>query len=158
MQRMQAGRSAVPYDVSYSDRQNVLSSVGFVAALVACIRIRPGGGSLSAPVCSTWVYLARSSTGRSAGWPAGFDNSTCRNANVMVARACLMIAICCAKQVWWLLEQPSGSLLELHPRFQELAAMLQIFRKFIQMGRFGAGSKKGTWLYSGASFCYRLVR
>jgi hypothetical protein len=66
----------------------------------------------------------------------------------MVARVCLILMICLAKGIFFVCEQPRGSLLERHPRFQALARRAGIVRKHIVMQDYGACSEKATWLYS----------
>ena len=69
----------------------------------------------------------------------------------MVARVALLLMICEAKRVFYILEQPQGSLLQFHPRFQEFLGMVRkLFRISVQMKDFGAPSQKSTWLYSGS--------
>lgn len=67
----------------------------------------------------------------------------------MVARCCLLILLAASRGIWWILEQPRGSLLEQHPAFQLLMRKIRIFRKHIRMSDFGGLTDKGTWLYSG---------
>ena len=53
-----AGRSAAPFDVRLDpERMDLLSPAGFANALHCVCRLRPGGGKLTAPVCSTWVFM-----------------------------------------------------------------------------------------------------
>ena len=138
----------MPFDITYAESQNILSSNGFVSAMINCLRVRPGG-KLSAPVCSSWVYLSRGSTGRSAGYPLGSVAETCADANYMVCRVVLLLFLCIAKQLWFIVEQPQGSLLQYHPSFQDVCKHVRIWRKYVTMAKYGAGSQKGTWLYSG---------
>ena len=111
----------------------------------------PGGGKLTAPVCSSWVFMSRGSTARSAGFPLGKECKLCEEANTMVSRVCILLLLCAARQIWFVLEQPCNSLLEHHPRFQDLMMLLKIYRKHVAMKDYGGGSMKSTWLYSGIS-------
>jgi len=67
----------------------------------------------------------------------------------MVARCALLLIIAISRGVFWILEQPRGSLLEMHPVIQALFTKHYIYRKFIRMGDFGGETEKPTWLYSG---------
>ena len=71
----------------------------------------------------------------------------------MVARVMILLLICEAKKVWWMLEQPTSSLMELHPCFQQLMALpsVQIRRLSTCMVYFGSATRKPTWLYSSHS-------
>ena len=62
---------------------------------------------------------SRGSTGRSKGSPLGWQQyASVSDANIMVARVCVLLAIAAARRLWWVLEQPTNSLLEHHPVFQ----------------------------------------
>ena len=53
-----AGRSAAPFDVRMDpERMDLPTPAGFANALHCVCRLRPGGGKLTAPVCSTWVFM-----------------------------------------------------------------------------------------------------
>ena len=51
-----------------------------------------------------------------------------------------------------------GSLMERHPRFQLLIALIDVFRHSIFMKDFGGESAKGTWLYSSAAEIFWIDR
>lgn len=53
----QEGRKAVPFDVTYSSDMDLLSAQGFANALYHACNVLPGSGSMSAPVCSTFVIV-----------------------------------------------------------------------------------------------------
>lgn len=46
--------------------------------------------------------------------------------NILCSRLILMILICSAKGVRWVVEQPEGSSLPNHPRFQQLMAIVEV--------------------------------
>ena len=50
---------------------DILGVVGYTWAIVQCMRLLPGGFCLMAPVCSTLVWISRSSVGRSYFQPLG---------------------------------------------------------------------------------------
>ena len=52
-----AGRSAMPFDRELSSDMDLLSPSGFCNALFYACNLRPGTGHMSAPVCSTWVFM-----------------------------------------------------------------------------------------------------
>lgn len=66
----------------------------------------------------------------------------------MAARVAILLYLAAARGVWFVFEQPHGSLFEHHPRMQELFGILNIHRKFIRMLDFGGPTEKPTWLYS----------
>lgn len=57
-QRPKEGRDAVAFDVCIDgQRMNLATPHGFSNALWAVSTLRPGGGHLTAPVCSTFVLV-----------------------------------------------------------------------------------------------------
>lgn len=55
----EAGRRAVALDVSYSEcpSMDLSTSCGFANALFFLSKLAPGSGHLTAPVCSTFVFM-----------------------------------------------------------------------------------------------------
>ncbi|CAK9078191.1 unnamed protein product [Durusdinium trenchii] len=66
----------------------------------------------------------------------------------MTARVCILLLLAATRGVWSILEQPSTSLMHLHPTFQRVMAMMNIRRLGIRMSDFGGASRKSTLLYS----------
>lgn len=53
-----AGRSAVPFDFAYDNiNMNLLTNEGFSNALFHACNLEIGSGHVTAPVCSTWVFM-----------------------------------------------------------------------------------------------------
>lgn len=148
---IEEGRVCAALDVEYGGTaMDFMTPEGFSHAMFQVLRLKPGASMTLAPVCSSWVWVARGSTHRSLGRPLGEESlPACRLGNVMVARCCLLVFLAAARGIWWVLEQPRGSLLQYHPAFQLLSSMLKVYRKHIKMGNFGSLTEKGTWLYSG---------
>lgn len=69
--------------------------------------------------------------------------------NKMVARCILLILLAASRGIFWVLEQPRGSLLQHHVAFQLMTRKIKVWRKHIRMGDYGGETQKGTWLYSG---------
>ena len=94
---------------------------------------------------------SRGSTGRSASNPRGWEHyDSVAQQNVLVARTIIILLICQAKRVWWVLEQPVGSLMQHHPTFQAFLKLagIKVQRLTTSMVWFGGETKKPTWLYS----------
>ena len=53
-----------------------------------------------------------------------------------------------ARGAWWIVEQPTGSLLSDHPRFQQFIASVDVWSHTAHMGMFGSATRKPTWLFS----------
>jgi len=129
--------------------QNLLTDAGFLTAFLYTMKILDGGGTLAAPVCSSWTFMNRGTSKRSVDKPLGNTRlSYIQDANVMVSRVCMLCWLAAARGLMWIIEQPSGSLMEHHPRFQDMIKHMEVHRIFVKMADFSAPSEKGTWLYS----------
>ena len=71
-------------------------------------------------VCSSWVWMCRASTGQSFINILGGNAHTVAVANAMVSRVILLFRIAVALGHAVFLEQPTTSLMYLHPRFQDM--------------------------------------
>ena len=156
---------AVGYDRSLTGRNHdILTAEGFCTALVFCLSLMPGKAlSHWGPPCSSWVYMSRGSTGRRVYNPMGIlligeTTPSVGESNMLVSRLVLLLMLCTALQVIWILEQPSSSLMFLHTRLQELCARLQTFRCQTWMGAFGGPSAKSTDLLSNHTMVHTLKR
>ena len=92
---------------------------------------------------------SRGSTHRTKASPLGSRKGATEVGNIMAARVAILLLVAASRGIFWLLEQPKGSLFEFHPQIQAVFTLLRCYRKHIHMGDFGAGSQKPTWLYSG---------
>ena len=149
------GLVAAAFDILHDKKgQNILTTVGFANACFLSTLLGPGSKALTAPVCSSWSWMSRYSTGRKMWRPLGFTrHHSVRKANKMVARVVLQLYLWQARSAFWILEQPARSCLEDHPRFQCFLEEHCIFRKHINMGEFGACTAKGSILYSPDQKC-----
>ena len=155
-----SGVKVAPYEIK-SDPvgMDILGDMGFCNAILLALQSAPGSFCMLAPVCSTWVFLNRGTSRRCRARPLGDTRVvSVRQANIMVSRVCLLLYIFISKGVWWLLEQPVSSLLEYHPRMQEMATLHPMFRAFTWLGAYGPGSPKGSILYSCHEFIGELYR
>ena len=140
-------------------QQNILDTVGFSNMIFYVLNLKPGSGAWVAPVCSSWVYMSRGSTGRTKSNPLGWTQySSVVNQNILAARTVLLLLLCQARKIWWCMEQPTGSLLERHPIFQMFLKLPSVscHRLATSMAWFGGSIKKPTWIYSSglfAQFC-----
>ncbi|CAK9007472.1 unnamed protein product [Durusdinium trenchii] len=143
------GRAAVPFDVDYSAAMDLLTPEGFSNALYHMANTNPGSGSLTAPVCSTFVIVSRGSTRRSPRNPLGRkDSEAVRKGNILACRAFILCFIAAAKAIWFVLEQPASSCMEHHPLFQHMARLVPLFKYSMRMGDHGGPTLKPTLLYS----------
>lgn len=86
---------------------------------------------------------------RSSTRPCGEESyESVRNGNILAVRTLIILMIAQSLGCFWLLEQPKGSMMELHPRFQEFMNMIPTWKHSIIMKDYGAPSQKPTWLYA----------
>ena len=135
------------------------TSEGFVLALNVLRRLLPKGLSWWAPPCGTWVYMSRGSTGRSKSDPLGFTSVECVAAqNRLVKRVVLLLRFVVCMGLFWILEQPTSSILQDHPTFQRNAKRLGKKQAFLWMRCFGAATPKGTQLWGNAPWLKKTQR
>jgi hypothetical protein len=105
------------FEILDDPAQDILSSVGFILAVRMLLQVRGRGILHFATVCSSWVMINRSTSGRSPYCPLGDTaHQYVRDANVMVSRSMLLALFGLALGHDWALEQPSSSLMFFHPR------------------------------------------
>eukprot|EP00969_Alexandrium_andersonii_P254747 11259841-Alexandrium_andersonii.AAC.1 len=63
----------------------------------------------------------------------------------MISRVALVAWLLLARGCWVMIEQPRGSLMQRHPRVQDLASRFELLRLSLNMKAYGAASSKGTW-------------
>eukprot|EP00969_Alexandrium_andersonii_P125266 5537792-Alexandrium_andersonii.AAC.1 len=91
----QLSYSAASFDLkSDANLQNLMTSDGMMVALSLALMLRPlvGFGHFGT-VCSTWIWLSRSSTGRSESNPLGNGSVTTTYANEMVSRSAMLMLL-----------------------------------------------------------------
>lgn len=153
------GRNAASFEKLDDPLLNMLTARGFLAAVVLVLCLRWGGASLSAPVCSSWVWVSRSTTGRKWFAPLGESNVRCVwESNLMVARLCVLCRLMLGLGVVWVVEQPANSLMQFHPRWQELLRDVHVYRHHLYMSDFGGETAKPTWLYAPAAYLTDIDR
>ncbi|CAL1142985.1 unnamed protein product [Cladocopium goreaui] len=145
-----AGRKAIGLDLEIGGpSMDMATDLGFSNSLFQVANLRAGGGALAAPVCGSWVFLSRGSTGRTRTNPMG--DSSCRSTrlgNLLTARTLILLWVLAAKGCWWIVEQPSSSLMEFHVLFQRFLSLIRVRRLSICMADYGSPTLKPTYLYS----------
>ena len=156
------------YDIIFNqDSNDVNSLAGFLTAVQLCRRLKKGALAHFATVCSTWVWISRSSTKRSVTCPLSEKPTECvKQANKMVGRCTLLMILVMALEGIWILEQPSSSLMCLHPRLKAFKNRIEE-RSLVNrcwwhchtwMGMYGGESPKATRLWSCSPLVMKLHR
>ncbi len=155
-----ASLSSFAYDIKLETMSHdILHPQGFIEALRLCLALVPGGLAHLAPVCSTWVWMSRGSTGRTLATPLGSPQSRpVAEGNRMVARVALLLMVLHCRAAAWILEQPGSSLMLHHPRLQYLKGRLPWHEVRTSMGAFGAPTPKATVLYASDEWALALGR
>ena len=138
---------AVTLDMSYSAHLNFLDDMGLALAVIGVLRIREGGLCFLGPQCSSWVWLCRSITCRSAANPYGDESVECVAEGNRLNQICgLLITICFMCNVQWCIEQP-GSSLFFHTRlWRAILREQNPFQRWLHLKVFGHVSQKATFL------------
>lgn len=142
---------------------DLLSDEGMLRAVGLTLRLKVGALLFGGHPCSTFVWLSRGSTRRSASRPLGDPLcAAAQKANQMASRFSLLILLAVARGAVWLVEQPCSSLLKNHPRFSLLetlgrAGTIPDPRQVrFWMGLYGAKTPKPSYLLGDACItkCY----
>ena len=105
--------------------------------------------SMPCEVCSSWTFVNRGTSRRSAARPLGdVDRPTVAQGNLLAVRSAILIWILHAVGAVWVVEQPVSSLLWHHPRLVAILAALPCYRWSMCMADFGAPTLKPTVLVS----------
>lgn len=117
-----------------------------------------------APVCSSWVWINRSSSGRSVADPLGDQSQPyVVQANVMVARVIYLALLGMCLGLHVIIEQPSSSIMSHHPMFKHFLALsvnkvITVHTVKTWFGMFGGTSPKPTILWGTPSWMPQLQR
>ena len=137
-----------------------VQSVGAVvmAALAAVKRLRPNGLLFAAPVCSTWVFMSRGSTGRDLALAGHWKSSrSVMAANAMAARVAALCHFAASAGSHFVVEQPATSVMYSYKPFLALRTAWAVQQVRFCMAVYGGGSLKPSWLVGTAPWLHRLA-
>lgn len=141
------GLTAAAVDCDYGDHMDINSDIGLALLIILALRVVVGGLIFMGPQCSSWIWMCRSISKRSASDTTG-DTSRqfVVDGNRLNSRCGLVCAIAHMMGVHWVIEQPGSSLFFESPpmaaTIQHCAAQSVKF----PMGDYGHGSRKPTIL------------
>ena len=138
-------------------RQDILTPVGFLAALAACQRLRPNGLLFAAPVCSSWVFMSRCTTERDISLAGAWaSNAHVKAHNAMAARVAALCHFAASAGCHFVVEQPSTSVMFSYRPWLELRTAWAVHQIRFPMAAYGGGSLKPSWLIGTAPWLVRL--
>lgn len=115
------GMSVARFEIKYNPDDNMLTTAGWLRALRLICRLRHGALLWAGIPCSSFVFLNRGTSHRTAQHPCGDEAvPSVKSANVIVSRVILLLLVAIARNAAWAVEQPLSSLMDLHPRFAQL--------------------------------------
>ena len=152
----EAGERALTFEREDNcELQDFLLPQGMLTATVYALMLEEGGLAHWGTVCSSWVWIARHTTGRDINIKGNLDRKPVQEGNIMVARMVLLLLLLQARRCTWLLEQPGTSIMHKYPRFPLVGPF---FETRTSMGCFGAKTLKPTALRSNMEWVQRLAR
>ena len=145
---LQKGLRAVALDREFAGHMDILTDAGWLVWLTALLRLRRGGLLWLAPQCSTWVWMNRKSSGRSAENPLGFTGRpTVDEGNLLNRRTAFLLIIAGLMGVLWVIEQPVSSVFfETVALKTSMAFSANTHRCFTWLSAFGHPMPKPTIL------------
>ncbi len=143
-------------DREYHEGHDLLTSVGFLTALQTALDLKPGGIMWLAPPCSTWVWLARHTYGRHLAVQGDFTQPKVLQNNALVERVVLLLEVVTARRAFWLVEQPTSSVLWHYPAMQGCLQRHGCMPQSLEMGAYGGTSVKPTTLMGTAPYLHFL--
>ena len=158
---LSTGRSSVAFDKSYykDSTEDINTEQGFQRALSLVMRIQAGGSLWTAPVCSSWGFIGRSTTQRSSLNPGGnvFNNKV-SYANRMVVLVSMLIMLAHSRHVWCWLEQPLSTVMQHFTPMKETIQYIMPYSQQVWLVAFGAESTKPLCIWCSSPLVHGLKR
>lgn len=155
------GLDSVGFDKSYHDNgeMDILTERGWRNAVLLTLRVRQHGSIWLAPVCSTWVWVGRFGSGRTAKHAGGnVLNQRTRIGNMMVVRCVLLMLLAWARGVHLWLENPHSTLIHEFSPLKEFLGACMPFKCTVHMCSYGSSCQKTMWIWSSSALVLKLKR
>ena len=130
--------------------ENILHPAGALWAAVLCMRVMINGVVHFGVDCSSFTWMSRATTGRHLDVCGDDGVSSVRAGNSMLLFLSWMGVYLLSKGVFYMVENPVGSIISHHPHFQALASVTQHSRLCTWLGAFGGSAPKPTHLWTTA--------
>ena len=149
----QVGLNVAWYDCVLDPiKMNLLSNSDMGEAILLALSLVVGGTAWFGVPCSTFVFMSRGHTKRTRSKPKGnVKRSDVTSANMIVERVSFLIKILAMRKVYWIMEQPMGSLLWYMPAIKRAKRHYKLKtlnwqRRFLWLGHYGHSLLKPTEL------------
>jgi len=143
------GMKGTSHDIALSSLMDLTTTSGFLLALNEVRRIARGGLLWLGLCCNSFSKMSRGTHGRDFWRPLGnCGYGFVAVGNLLACRCILLIYVAVSRGLKFILEQPDGSSLPLHPRWEELLGHVQIFSCSFWMGAIGGATAKRHRLWS----------
>ena len=137
------------FDKRYHVDEDLSTAKGFSLALIFVLQIARFGMLWGAPVCSSWVWVSRSRTGRSRQNALGnLRHLSVQVANRMVEYTTLLFVIAYWRGVAIYLEQPQSSVMPWYPCVRALFEYVDMTRLPVSLGSYGGDSAKPVFIWT----------
>ena len=145
-----AGHFGVSMDLDHHPAHDFLDDSGLALAMIAILKMLPGGLLVAAPVCSSFSSMSRASSKRTVFTPAGdVDRIFVRQGNVMVRRLVLVLWLAHSLGHAFVVEQPRGSIMSLLDRFEAFCnSCCRVVSTSFWMKIYGSDTAKRTVVYA----------
>lgn len=148
----QAGMRCAWFDIHLEPSHDILTATGVAVAVRIALSVIPGGVVWFGVPCSTFVWLARGHTKRSRQNPLGdVARADVSRANCMAKIVVMLCHVLAKRGIFFVIEQPAGSLLWQTPCMRLAARRLCVkgqpwSRRFVWLGHYGHRISKPTEL------------
>ena len=107
--------------------KDLLNDVGFLFAIRQVLRVVEGGLAYFGLPCNSYGFMSSSLHGRGPQQPFGRScHSFVQQGNILAARMCLLLMLCVARGIRFMVENPDRSALSIYPYLQHLMSFHQL--------------------------------
>ena len=154
------GYAFMGFDKERDPTQDILKMSGLHQAIIGTLKVQQRGLQWAAIDCRTLSWMNRATVGRKDEAPAGYVQvGRVRDANLMIGVTVTLLVLGWLRDVYWIVENPSGSML---PKVEPMRSWVQFLfqtlspQSFTYLGAFGAESLKKVMFWSNWPGCRRL--
>ncbi|CAL1165178.1 unnamed protein product [Cladocopium goreaui] len=140
-------------DVSYSRKMDLTTQFGFILAVNYVRHLIRGGVAWFAMPCNSWVFMSRGSTKRCLLRVKGATHlKSTALGNRLARRLCYLLELCHKLGIFWVIEQPTTSLLFFYRPLRRLMKRHGAKRVGCSLGALNANTTKPVFLWGTVPF------